>query len=231
MRFPLAILRSAAICSTLALNCCSHGIVESPLYLAVTINPRPVSLPANGTATFTATVSNDLSLPQWSLLDASDTPAAGTLTSVSGSSISISYTAPPTPPIYTNAVAAGFTQGTVTVQAAVNPPVGTTLPVAHDSVTFFITAPSITAGISPVAATIPLATTQLFNGYAVGNVNNAVTWQVNGVTGGSTATGTITTTGIYTAPSTLPVTGNTVTITVISQADPTQSASALVTLQ
>jgi hypothetical protein len=76
-----------------------------------------------------------------------------------------------------------------------------------------------------------------FTGYAVGNLNKALNWQVNGVTGGSTATGTI---GpavnqppdvyLYTAPSATPMTGNTVTLTIISEADPTKTASSTITL-
>jgi hypothetical protein len=61
---------------------------------------------------------------------------------------------------------------------------------------------------------------------------------VNGVTGGSTSTGTIVLTAIlgpgaylYTAPATMPMSGNTVTVTVISQADPTKTASSVITLQ
>jgi uncharacterized protein (DUF1800 family) len=53
----------------------------------------------------------------------------------------------------------------------------------------------------------------------------AVTWQVNGITGGSAAAGTISTTGLYTPPSAIPAT-NPVTITAISVAAPTASATA-----
>jgi hypothetical protein len=35
---------------------------------------------------------------------------------------------------------------------------------------------------------------------------------------------------LYTAPAAMPMTGNTVTITVISQADPTKTQTAIVTL-
>jgi uncharacterized protein (DUF1800 family) len=45
--------------------------------------------------------------------------------------------------------------------------------------------------------------------------NTAVTWQVNSVTGGVAATGTISATGVYTPPATLP-SNNTVTITAVS---------------
>src|SRR5260370_32056872 len=54
--------------------------------------------------------------------------------------------------------------------------------------------------------------------------NTAVTWQVNGVAGGSSATGTISATGLYTPPATIP-SPNTLTITAVTQATPVASAS------
>jgi len=112
------------------------------------------------------------------------------------------------------------------------------------TVTFAITAPEVATGIAPATATIALGTTEEFYGYAVGNVNNGITWQVNGVAGGSAATGTIVNTGYqptgggdfvwpgtYTAPATMPMSGNTVTVTAVSQADSTKFSSAVVTLQ
>jgi uncharacterized protein (DUF1800 family) len=54
--------------------------------------------------------------------------------------------------------------------------------------------------------------------------NTAVTWQVNGVAGGGAATGTISATGLYTAPATIP-NPNTVTITAVTQATPAATAS------
>ncbi|MES2392372.1 MAG: hypothetical protein V4555_12075, partial [Acidobacteriota bacterium] len=44
-----------------------------------------------------------------------------------------------------------------------------------------------------------------------------MTWQVNGVTGGTSTTGAISSTGLYTPPATVP-SPNTVTITAVSQA-------------
>jgi hypothetical protein len=214
-----------------ALSSCTGYIFTEPVYLAVTISPRPVSVAVGGTVVLTGTATNNLSVPQWSLLDSTDTVSAGTLTAVSGSPNSILYTAPSAPPIYNSSVANGFTQGTVTVQASATPSPQTALPVAYDSVTFFITAPSVTVSLSPATASVPLSGTQLFTGYAVGSVNNALTWQVNGVTGGSlSTTGTISSAGLYTAPANPLMTGDTVTITVISQADSTKTASAVVTL-
>jgi hypothetical protein len=65
----------------------------------------------------------------------------------------------------------------------------------------------------------------------VGNTDNkAVTWQVNGITGGNATTGYINASGWYTAPAIL--TGpDTVTVRAVSVADPSKSASATVTIQ
>jgi hypothetical protein len=70
-----------------------------------------------------------------------------------------------------------------------------------------------------------------------GSSNTAVTWQVNGVAGGSTTTGTISASGVYSAPhyisgSIIPANSNpvTVTITAISQANPSANGTATITL-
>jgi hypothetical protein len=225
------ILCSAAIAAMVALNACNNTVMLPPVYLGVTIAPRPGTVAVGTTVVFAGTVSNNLSLPQWSILDANLANNAGTLTAVTGSSTSIQSTAPATPPIY-SATPTGITQGTVTLNVNVSDPPGTSIPVVPDSVSFVITAPTITVGLSPATASVGLGTSQQFFGYAVGNTNNALTWQisVNGVPGGSPATGTINTAGTYVAPATMPVTGNTVTITVISQVDPTKSASSVITL-
>jgi len=56
--------------------------------------------------------------------------------------------------------------------------------------------------------------------------NTAVTWQVNGVPGGSSATGTISTTGLYTPPAAIP-NPNTVTITAVTQATPAATSAPI----
>jgi hypothetical protein len=104
---------------------------------------------------------------------------------------------------------------------------------------FAITAPSITTGFfTNPNSTVALGKTLGVWAYAVGSTNNAITMQVNGTTGGSTTYGTITplpnavSNGeyVYTAPATMPMAGDTVTVTVISQADPTKSSSMTLTL-
>jgi hypothetical protein len=225
------LLSSAAVFSLVALNSCNYRVDLPPNYLSVAISPRPGTVAVGTSVLFTAAVSNNLSLPQWSILDASLASNAGTLTAVPGAANEILYTAPATPPIYTQ-TPTGITQGTVTVSVTTSDPPGTSIPITPDSVSFVITAPSISVGLSPAATFVALGATRQFFGYAVGNLNNTLTWQLsaNGIPGGSSL-GTINTAGTYVAPSTMPITGNSVTVTVISQADPNKTASAVITLQ
>jgi hypothetical protein len=139
------------------------------------------------------------------------------------------YTAPPTPPIYQTGTA---DPGSVTLRAIAD----------FNTIVQFnvaITASSITTGFFTTASTtVALSKTLGIWAYVVGSTNNASTMQVNGTTGGSATYGTITPLPqavfngeyIYTAPATMPMTGNTVSITVISQADPTKSSSITITL-
>jgi hypothetical protein len=143
---------------------------------------------------------------------------------------STTYNSPATPPIYTaTQIAAGFVQGSVTISASVNNNPNMVFSDTATSVTFVITSP-ISAGISPTTASVKLGTTQQFTGYSVGSTNNALAWQVNGVAGGNTANGTITPAGLYTAPTAMTMTSNTVTISAVAQADTTKTASSTVTL-
>jgi hypothetical protein len=202
-----------------ALAGCGSGSNFSYQNVTVTISPNVASLPVNGTQQFSTTTTNAPNLPIWFS---------------SGGSISSAglFTAPSTPPVYTqDSITAGAIQGTATVTAYVENSLTNVLSAATATQSIVITAPSVTTGITPATITVHLGTTQQFTPYAVGNANNAYTLQVGGVTGGSTSLGTISATGLYTAPATMPMTGSTVTITVISQADPTKSATATITLQ
>jgi len=60
--------------------------------------------------------------------------------------------------------------------------------------------------VSPPAAVVALQGTTQFFATVTGATDTSVTWQVNGVTGGSATCGTIATNGLYTAPSAIPVT-------------------------
>jgi hypothetical protein len=91
--------------------------------------------------------------------------------------------------------------------------------------------------VSPGSATLDPFTTKAFSATVQGSTNQAVTWQVNGVTGGSATTGIISAAGLFTAPqsissSLVPATNAPITVTVnaVSQANSAATGTALVTL-
>jgi hypothetical protein len=83
--------------------------------------------------------------------------------------------------------------------------------------------------ISPTTASVAGGATQQFTATVTGSTNTAVTWQVNGENGGDAIIGTVSSTGLYTAPNVLPST-TTVAVIATSQADTTKAAPATVTL-
>jgi hypothetical protein len=88
----------------------------------------------------------------------------------------------------------------------------------------------VTVAVSPPTANVRAGAAQSFSATVTGSSNTSVTWQVNGVAGGSAATGTISSSGAYTAPNTVPA-SNTVTVGAMSSADTSASGSSTVTLQ
>ena len=87
----------------------------------------------------------------------------------------------------------------------------------------------ISVSISPTSATVPPGTTQQFTANVSSTSDSSVTWQVNSVVGGNSTDGTISTAGLYTAPTTIPGSGA-ITITAVPTADTTKSASATITI-
>ena len=90
-------------------------------------------------------------------------------------------------------------------------------------------APSVAITVSPGSASVQAGATQQFTATVTGTSNTSVTWSVNSVPGGNSTVGTISATGLYTGPSTVP-SSNTVTVTATSVADTTKSASAAVSI-
>jgi hypothetical protein len=85
---------------------------------------------------------------------------------------------------------------------------------------------TVSVAVSPTSANLAPNATQQFTATVTGNSNTSVTWTVDGVAGGNSATGTISSTGLYTAPST----PGSHTVKATSVADSTKSASAAVTV-
>jgi len=210
-----------AFLSCLGITSCSPSGGGGGNFSNITITPSPSTIPVNSTVTFKA--SSDVST--WSLLGFAEADLGKPGSQVGGSTFV--YTAPATPPVYPKN---DMPAGVVTLQAQYGFSIG------YGSISFTITAPVVTVGVSPATASVALGSTLTVLGYAVGDANNQMTVQVNGVPGGAADTGTIVPQGstygtfLYTAPAIMPASGSTINITVISKADPTKTQTAVITL-
>ncbi len=86
---------------------------------------------------------------------------------------------------------------------------------------------SVSVSVTSSSSSVLLGDAQQFTATVSGTSNTAVNWSVNGVAGGNSTVGMITTTGLYTAPVDLPNPAS-VTVQATSQADTTASGKELV---
>jgi hypothetical protein len=84
--------------------------------------------------------------------------------------------------------------------------------------------PTITVTVSPASGSVLLGGQATFTATVTNTTDTAVSWSVSGVPGGNTALGTITSSGVYTAPADLPSPA-TVQITATSHADSSKSGN------
>lgn len=101
--------------------------------------------------------------------------------------------------------------------------------VTGNTLTVPVNAAAVTVAVAPSAASVALGASQTFSSTVTGTANTALTWTVNGVVGGAPDIGTITSVGLYTAPSVMPA-STAVTIRATSVASPATYAQAVVTL-
>jgi len=79
--------------------------------------------------------------------------------------------------------------------------------------------------VAPLSGSVVLGNQVAFTATVTNTTDTTVSWSVNGIAGGNSAVGTISSTGVYTAPANLPSPA-TMQITVTSHADPVKSATA-----
>ena len=92
-----------------------------------------------------------------------------------------------------------------------------------------VTAPAVKVTVTPSTATLGLNQMQPFTASVTNATNPMVTWTVNGAAGGNSTVGTVSPSGMYTAPAALPSPA-TVTVRATSVATPSAYAQATVTL-
>jgi len=112
-------------------------------------------------------------------------------------------------------VATTVGMGTATITASMNSITGTA------SLTV---GPAVSVSVSPATASVAVGQTEQFAASVANTTNTAVTWSVDGVAGGNSTVGTVSSSGLYQA-----VAAGAHQITATSQEDPTKSAQASVT--
>jgi len=132
------------------------------------------------------------------------------------------YTAPTTVP----------NPGTVTIKAVSHAETNVS---TSCTVTLSEQPPTIaTVTVTPVLAVDQAQNNFTFTADVINASDDSVSWQVDGTPGGSTLNGTIgspsATIGLYTAPAQVPTLGSTVTVTAVSNAQPTRSSNASLTI-
>jgi hypothetical protein len=102
-----------------------------------------------------------------------------------------------------------------------------------------VTVSVTSVSVSPSAANVANFGTQQFTASVNGSSSTAVTWEVNGIAGGSQTVGFISTSGLYAAPGGVPTKSDgkggsvttTVTVSAVSQVNSSASGTATVTIQ
>ena len=192
-------------------GCGGESTVPTNIPVSVTIAPLSAAVATGGTQQFSATVQNTSNTAvTWQVNGA--TGGNATVGTISGSGL---YTGPAAVPSPATVTVTAVSQADTTKSASA--------PVTIAAAT------AVSVTIAPLSAAVATGGTQQFSATVQNTSNTAVTWQVNGVTGGSATVGTISSSGLYTAPGAVPNPA-TLTVTAVSQADPTKSASALVTV-
>jgi hypothetical protein len=197
----------------------------SPVFaqtITVSVSPGVASVVTGSSLNVAATVQNDskdegVSWILSSIGTSESSPGCsgstcGTLTNVGD--FSVTYVAPSTIP----------SPATVTLTAYSN-----ASNTSSSSVTILVTSSAISVWVAPTGATVSTDQSEQFAAIVSGTSNTAVTWQVNGITGGNATVGTISTAGLYTAPAAVP-SGGTVAVTATSQANGAQSTPVTVAI-
>ncbi len=182
-----------------------------PIIIGVSVSPGNASVILSATQQFTAIVTNTTNLSvTWNVNGT--VGGNSTMGTISTSGL---YTAPQVLPL----------QASLTVQA-ISQADGSTTGSAFVTI---IGGTTVTVTIAPPNGSVVLGATQQFSATVANAANQSVTWNVNGIAGGNSLVGTISPTGLFTAPQILPQLPS-ASVQAVSQADAASSATVSVTI-
>jgi hypothetical protein len=190
----------------------ANVVIVGAVAVLLSITPTSASVPTAGMQPFTASVTGTSNTAvTWGLSGAGCSGSScGTLATSSLSAVYLAPSVAPTP-ASVNVIATSVVDPTKSASANL------------------IIVPAVVVGVTPANVSATAGATQQFAASVTGTSNTAVAWTVSGTGCSGTACGTISSSGLYTAPAAVPSPA-TVTTTATSVADPTKSASADVTI-
>ena len=177
----------------------------------VSISPTTASVPVKHSQQFRATVSGSSNTAVNWLVNGTlgGNSTVGTISSAG---------------LYTAPAVAPSTSVRVTARSVAHP-------IASASAAVSVTQQSVSVAISPTSASVPVKHSQQFGATISGTSNTAVNWLVNGTLGGNSTVGTISSSGLYTAPAVVPATSVRVTARSVAQSTASADAAVSVTAQ
>lgn len=219
---------------------CGAGMANAPAAVAAALRPIaavavPAAVMAGGNVVLqgagsAAACNHTITGFQWISSDPANHPvsnanaAATTVTAPASGAFSVTLT------VLDDSVPKRTDVATVTISATAVTTAAPSSAGVHACLGAVAVASPVAVVVSPSSASLQVGVgTQAFKATVTNTTNTAVTWQVNKVSGGNPAIGTISMAGVYTPPVTVPAT-LTVTVTAESVAVRTQSASAQVTV-
>ncbi|HEY6926839.1 MAG TPA: S8 family serine peptidase [Steroidobacteraceae bacterium] len=211
---------------------CGAGMANAPGALKAALRPiAAIAVPASVSAGQNVTLSaagsaaacgHTIASYSWTVVGSSTTPVqnantpAATVVAPASGSITVQVT------VTDDAGLTDTAQVTVSATSA-----KTSAPSSANNGSCPATPVAVT--VTPSGVSLKAGGTQAFSAMVTNTSNTAVTWQVNGVTGGNSTVGTISAAGMYTAPSTVSST-LTATVTAVSDADTSRTGSVQVTV-
>src|SRR6516225_6011616 len=187
----------------------ASAVVSLTSSVTVSISPTPASVVVGNSQLFLATVTNAINVAVTWQVNSIPGGDQGTIGSIGGGV----YFAP--------AVVPNPNSVTITAVSVADPSKS-----ASATVTIL---PGVAISVSPFVARVLFSGTQQFNATVQNTGNTSVTWDVNGTQGGNATVGTISSSGLYSAPTN----GTELTwviITATSVADPTKKAGVTAVL-
>jgi serine protease len=216
---------------------CGAGMANAPRALAAALRPiAAVALPASVSAGQSVALDgrgsgaadgHTIAGYQWSPVG-----GAGLTLSITGGTTSRATLTAPSCGVGTVALTVTDNSGRAdTANVVITPTSASSIaPASAGQSACSAVAPAIVVAVCPAAANVPAGSgTATFAATLANTTDPAVTWEVNGLPDGDATVGTITSSGIYSAPASVPSPA-TVTVSAVSAADPNQMASAQVTI-